>query len=141
MRYRELKRKHEKEINDFPMMFAFDNKQFIKGMEKLGLKEDDTDKICSIGLGGYVKKDDVGKLKDLINKQKEEFKNEVAADPTGDNFIYDMFNYELANHEYCITYDVSDALNSLSLTIDDVQNDSRLKHGLQKAIKNQREDW
>ena len=50
--YRVLKEKHEKEINNFPLMFAFSKKQFAEGMQKLGLKETNTDKIISIGVGG-----------------------------------------------------------------------------------------
>ena len=45
MTYRELKQKHREEINAFPFMFAFSNKQFIEGMAKLGLEPGDTDKI------------------------------------------------------------------------------------------------
>ena len=34
--------------------------------------------------------------------------------------LFDALVYELNNHEYCITYDVTDALESLGLTKDDV---------------------
>ena len=61
--------------------------------------------------------------------------NAIAADTTGDGFIFDMFVYELANHEYCITYDLEDTLDALGLTPEEVNADKRLSHGLNKAIK------
>jgi len=35
--YLELKEKHQKEVNEFPMFFAFNDKQFKEGMKKFGL--------------------------------------------------------------------------------------------------------
>lgn len=59
----------------------------------------------------------------------------IAADKTGNGFIYDMFLYELANHEYCITYDYEETFDALGLTEKQVNADKRLIHGLQKARK------
>ena len=47
-RYVELKRRQEKEVNEFPMFFAFSKEQFSEGMKKLGLEPDEKDKIYSI---------------------------------------------------------------------------------------------
>ena len=44
-----------------------------------------------------------------------------------------MFLSELANHEYCITYDLEDTLNALGFTIEEINADKRLLHGLKKA--------
>ena len=65
----------------------------------------------------------------------EEKQDAIAADLTGDGFIFDMFVYELANHEYCITYDLEDTLDALGLTAEQINADKRLTHGLNKAIK------
>lgn len=134
MRYKELKSKQQKEINDFPFIFAFTNKQLEEGMKKLGLNKDDTEKLYSLGSGTFIRKEDSKKMDEMFNRHKQELKATINEDATGDNFIFDMFNYELANHEYCITYDVNDTLEALNLTIDDVKNDERLKYGLSKAI-------
>ena len=45
-----------------------------------------------------------------------------------------MFLYELANHEYCITYDLEDILDALCLTVDEINADKRLLRGLEKAL-------
>ena len=134
-KYEEIKNKHQKRVNDFPLGFAFSNEQFKNMMEKWGLTLNDTDKICSIGGGCYIRKTDKEALCALINRLNNEKENAIAADLTGDGFIFDMFVYELANHEYCITYDLEDTLDALGLTAEQINADKRLTHGLNKAIK------
>ena len=136
-KYTELKNKHQKEVNEFPFIFAFNQEQFNKGMEKLGLKPTDTDKIYSIGHGGYIRRTDSEAMHKMFARHAEEMKKAIAEDTTGDGFIFDMFNYELANHEYIITGDIEDTLNCLDLTIEEINADKRLLHGLKKAIRNQ----
>jgi len=71
----------------------------------------------------------------MIDRHDKEMKEAMAND---DEFVLNMFSYELANHEYCITYDVSDTLDALGLTIDEVRNDERLSNALQKACELQK---
>lgn len=136
-KYSELKNKHEKEVNAFPMFFAFSQKQFEEGMAKFGLKPDETDKIYKLGsTGGFYLRSDSKKLVEMFTRHERELKEAIAADETGDGFIYDMFNYELGNHEYCITWDLEPTLDCLGLTLEEVKADARLYHGLSKAIRN-----
>lgn len=133
--YQEMKDRQQKEFDAFPLGAAFSNQQFKDMMEKWGLTVDDTDKICSIGGGCYIRKTDKEALRDLINRLNKEKQDAIAADPTGDSFIFDMFVYELANHEYCITYDLEDTLDALGLTAEQINADKRLSYALNKAIK------
>ena len=133
--YQQMKDRQQKEFDAFPIGAAFSNQQFQQMMEKWGLTVNDTDKICSIGGGCYIRKADIAAFTTLINKTAAELKNAIAADTTGDGFIFDMFVYELANHEYCITYDLEETLDALGLTPEEVNADELLKHGLNKAIK------
>ena len=136
-KYSELKSKHEKMIGELPIFYAFNNKQFEEGMAKLGLNPDETDKIYKLGdTGGYYKKTDSGKLKEMFDTVNREMKEAIAADETGEGFIYDMFDYELANHEYCITWDLEPTLDALGFTLEQINADKKLLHGLKKAIKN-----
>lgn len=136
--YKELRDRQQAEVNAFPMFFAFSNKQFAEGMEKLGLRPDDTDKIYKFGsTGGFYRKTDSKALHDMLDRHAGEMATAIAKDETGEGFIYDMFNYELANHEYCITYDIEPTLDTLGLTEDEVLNDERLLRGLKKAKYNQ----
>ena len=133
--YQQMKERQQKEFDTFPIGAAFSNKQFEEMMERWGLTVNDTNKICSIGGGCYIRKTDKEDFCALINRLTSEKENAIAADTTGDGFIYDMFLYELANHEYCITYDLEDTLDALSLTAEEINADKRLSHGLNKAIK------
>jgi hypothetical protein len=130
MRYAELKRKHQEEVNAFPLGFAFSDSQFAEMMEKWGLTPDDTDKIYHIGMGGYVRKSDADAMHEMFARHEAEHKAAMQ----DDEYLFSMFNYELANHEYCVTYDVTDALNALGLTLDEVNADPRMASALKRAI-------
>ncbi len=132
-KYSELKARQEVEVNNFPFMFAFNNDQFKKGMEKLGLSENDTKKIYAIGGGGYVKKTDMQSMIDMYDSFEKELNNAIEEDTTGDNFIYDMFYYELNNHEYCITQNIEDTLKALGISVKRVTNDPRMLKAMKKA--------
>ena len=136
--YLELIKKHQKESNEFPFIFAFSNEKLIEGMAKFGLKEHETNKLISLGHGAFIRKSDKEKLNQMFNRHEEELKNAINEDLTGEGFIYQMFDYELANHEYCITYELDDTLNALGLTMDEIKNNDKLLHGLKKAIDNQK---
>lgn len=131
--YTILKEKHSKEVNNFPMMFAFSDSQFAEGMKKLNLNPEDTNKIYSMGNGGYYKKTDAEALHNMFATHTKEMNEAIENDKTEDNFIYDMFLYELNNHEYGYTYEIDDTLNALCLTMKEVNNNPALLHGLKKA--------
>ena len=73
-RYKEIKEKHQKEIKNFPIFFAFSEEQFQDGMKKLDLNENEVDKIVSIGAGGYIKKDDVKKFNEMMSRSRKGIK-------------------------------------------------------------------
>ena len=77
MKYLKLKEKHQKEVNDFPFGFAFSNEQFKDMMKKFGLKEKDTDKIYSIGAGGYIKKTDAEAMHNMFKRHREESSHKI----------------------------------------------------------------
>lgn len=133
--YKQLKDKQFKELNAFPLGAAFSNKQFAEMMQKWGLTVDDTDKIISIGAGCFIRKSDKEAFFNMFNRHEKEKQDAIAADKTGDGFIYDMFYEELANHEYCITYEYDETFDALGLTEEQIKADKRLLHGLLKAKK------
>jgi hypothetical protein len=133
--YYELKKKHQQEVNNFPMAFAFSNKQFEAGMRKLGLEPTDTDKVYFLGgTGGFYRKSDAKALHEMFERHDKEMKEAINADTTGDGFICDMFSYELANHEYGYTYELDDTLDALGLTMDEINSKENLKQGLKLAL-------
>ncbi len=101
----------------------------------MGLKENEIDKLLTIGVGGYIRKTDVNKFNKMFEKRNQELKNAIRGDLTGEGFIKQMFRYELANHEYCFTHDLSDTLEALDLTIEEINSSKALKNGLKMAKK------
>ena len=134
-KYQELKTRQEKEMNAFPLGACFSKQQFEEMMKNWGLTTTDTDKIYSVGGGCYIRKSDHSAFHEMLKRFEKERSEAIAADTTGEGFIYDMFLSELANHEYCITYDLDETLDALHLTIEQINADKRLLHGLQKARK------
>lgn len=114
--YKQLKDKHQNEMDAFPLGAAFSKEQFEKMMQGWGLTVNDVDKICSLGCGCFIRKSDKERFLEMSARFKKEMQDAIAADKTGDGFIYEMFLYELANHEYCITYDYEETFDTLSLT-------------------------
>jgi len=131
--YLALKQCQQKEYADFPMFFAFTDAGFIEGMKKLGLEETDTDKIVSIGNGGYCRKADVDKLYCMAEKHR----TELAEAMLGERFAEQALTYELSNHEYNYTLDVTDALQALGLTEEEIKNNPTLLRALEKAKSRQ----
>ena len=135
--YKALKDQHQEDINNFPMFFAFSNAQFEEGMQKLGLNSSETDKLYkTVGVNSYYKKSDAKMLHSMFNRHQKEMKEARS----NDQFLYDMFDYELGNHEYCITWDVGPTLEALGLTEEEVENDPRMSAIFRKA-RHAKSEW
>lgn len=127
--YQQQKQRHSKEFGELEGIFwAFDNKQFAEGMEKIGLKVNDTNLIYSIGGGGYILKSKKDDLSALFKRHAEERKNRLKDEQK----LIEALAYELNNHEYIITYDPTDALNALGLKKEDIDQNT-LKKSFQLA--------
>jgi len=136
--YKVLKDRHQKEFNDFPMQFAFSDKQFEEGMAKLGLSPNDTDKVYGFSnTGGFYLRTDAPRLNEILRRHVKEMQDAIATDTTGEGFILEMFDYELANHEYVISRCIDSTLDALGLELEDIKKDQRLQHGLKLAKKRQ----
>lgn len=135
-----MKRRQQEEINTFPMAFAFSKTQLAEGMWKLGLQPDDTDRVVSIGGGGFVRKTDVEAFHRMFRLHRLERKSAMDADQTGDGFLLEMFRCELADHEYGYTRDAEPALDALGIAVEDLAGDERLIYAFQKACREEA-DW
>ena len=133
-RYADLKQRQQQEFSAFPMQFAFSDSQFAEGMAALGLKPTDTDKIYKAPGGGFYRREDGPRLYDMMGRFDRELQEAIAGDQIGDGFIYEMFLYELDNHEYGYTMDTEDTLDALGYTTEEVLGDPRLKRGIEKAV-------
>ena len=135
-RYMTMRERQQQKVNALPLGFAFGNRQFEEMMRGWGLDpEKDLDKIYRLGnTGGFYKKSDAQLIRDTFRRNREEMEAAIEEDKTGEGFIYEMFLYELDNHEYSYTRDTEDTLNALGYTAEEVLGDPQLKRGLEKAV-------
>lgn len=129
--YSEMKKQQQKEFDEFPMMFAFDDEQFEKGMKQLGVIEEN--EIASIGFGGFIRKSDIKQYNNMQDRFLKELQQSIMADKTGEKFIKGMFMEEMSNHEYSYTRDLEPVLEALGLTMNTINDFNNLKHGLELA--------
>lgn len=135
--YTEMRNRHQQMVNSLPMFFAFSQEQFEEGMAAFGLSPNDTNKIYSLGggTGGYYKRSDAELIRDTFATIEAEEQQAMTDDKTGDGYIFQMFVYELDNHEYSYTNDIEETLNDIGLTEKEVMNCPALMNGLRKAIQ------
>ena len=131
--YQQMTIKHQNEFNQFPMFFAYNDKQFAEGMKKLGLNQTDTDKVYRFNGVGFYRKSDSDKLKEMLGRHDKELTDAIESDESLDGFVYQMFYYELSNHEFVVTGDVDEALDAVGLTYSEVCNNEHLNNCLIKA--------
>lgn len=111
-RYTKLKEKIQKEVNDFPIEFAFSEDQLQEGLKKMGVRRED---VFAIGAGGFMRKTDKERFKAMFARHENEMKEACRED----RFLIEALCYELGNYEYCITYDPTEALNVLGVSLKD----------------------
>lgn len=132
-RYVEMSRRHQKEFNEFPKVFAFNQEDALK---KLDMPSGDSDEICSFGdTGCYYRKCDAPAFQKMLDRQRREREDAVRSDRTGSGFIYDMFSCVLANQEFAFTFSIEDTLDYLGYTRQEVLESKALLNGLNKALK------
>ena len=124
----QLKRRHQNDYNNHAgIFFAVTDKSFAEGLKKFGVTEKD---IYSIGAGGFIIKSEAKSyiaMNERHDQEKKAFrKNEKA--------LVNAIVSELLNHEYCISYDVEPALNSIGLDVSDVPK-KLLKRATKKALE------
>lgn len=139
--YTELKQENQNKINNFPIFYAFNDEQLKQGLEKLNTT---IENITSIGYGGFIRKSDKEAFKNMFDDIEQEQK-ELMKD---DDFVIDMFLYEMGNHEYCITYDKEEVLNACDISKIEYKENVRLQKLFNKAheqyferIEKSKIDW
>lgn len=132
--YTEFKERQQKETNDLPIHFAFGDRQLQEKAEELGFSNVDEmiQNVTGIGAGGFVLKNDLYLVLDTFKRHSLEMDEALK----NDDFLKEAFEYELGNHEYIITYDVSDALRPLGITYEEYQANERYQRIMKEAVRN-----
>lgn len=137
--YLDLQRKHRKELEDFPIAYAFNDEQLQEALKKLGATKEEC--VTVFGHGDIVKRTDAKAFVDMLKRHTEEVKQKLRDDV---EFAEAAFLYEMDNHEYAINWSADeDVLECFAITFDDIR-----KWGLQMAYDSARnkhfkhmEDW
>lgn len=113
--YLKLQEKHRKEIEEFPIAYAFNEKQLEEALKKLGVKKEEC--VTLMGHGDIMKKADAPKFMKMLKRHTSEvhelLKNEKDAE--------EAFLYEMDNHEYCINWSGDeDVLACFSIDVDEL---------------------
>ena len=129
-KYTTLKDKWQKDYNDFPMGFAFSADQLEEQKQKLGVKSND--EIVGIGVsGGFIRKKDLNDFNAMVKRVHDE---QIKA-RDDDEFLYQMFIYEMGNCEYQLTYDTEYVLEmGCNMSVQDLK-DERIMTIWKKAKK------
>lgn len=111
MNYKELKEKHEKEVNDFSkdnmiVILESTKEKALAKLEAEGLTVED---IVNLGAGIYLKKTAVPEYNELVKRHDKEFYEYFF------NNVYEVVKYEAANYELeiSLTYDYDSFLTKL----------------------------
>ena len=97
--YLDFKKQQEKEFAEFPIAYAFNDKQVQEALEKLGATKEECTSV--FGHGDIVKKEDVNALIALLQRHTRELRDKLREDK---EFAEAAFLYEMDNHEYAINW-------------------------------------
>ena len=138
--YLDLIEKHREEVNNFPIAYAFNDKQLQEALVKLGA--DSVDECVTVfGHGDIVKRGNAKPFIDMLKRHTQEIKDAIVADK---EFAEAAFLYEMDNHEYAINWDGDDDVlrcfgldyeELVKLNLEDAYRRARQKH------YNQMEEW
>lgn len=135
--YKEMKKRHQAEINALPLAFAFSDEQLREKLAAWNITEEEAvaGAIINIGHGGFIRSSDEDLVMGTFERITKEEDAARAADLTGDGYIYEMFLTELNNHEYSYTGDIMETLDALHIAPEELNASPALQNGLKKAVK------
>ena len=110
--YLDLQEKHRKELNEFPIAYAFNDEQLKEALEKLGAKSTD-ECVTVMKSGDIMKRENAKPFLDMLKRQMKEVQDLLLSDM---DIAEAAFLYEMDNHEYAINWSGDeDVLNCFGL--------------------------
>ena len=109
--YLDFKKRQQKEFEDFPIAYAFNDKQLEEALEKLGATKEEC--VSVFGHGDLVKRENAKDLVKLFTRHDKELREKLKSDK---EFAYEAFLYEMDNHEYALNWSADeDVLAALGI--------------------------
>lgn len=98
--YLDLQEKHRKELNEFPIAYAFNDEQLKEALKKLGAKSTD-ECVTVMKSGDIMKRENAKPFLDMLKRQVKEVQDLLLSDM---DIAEAAFLYEMDNHEYAINW-------------------------------------
>lgn len=137
--YLDLLEKHKNEMNDFPILYVFNEKQLEQALKKLGVKNI-KEYVTVFEHGDIVKREDAPKLIAMLERHTKEIQEKMK----NEEFAEAAFLYEMDNHEYAINWSGDeDVLDCFCFHIDDLEKlglDGAYRRARRKRMKHA-EEW
>lgn len=133
--YSEMRNAFMKKYNEFSsknIIWAFGCNLTLEKILKDNNLPLDT-KVVSLPGGGLLLKDKEKEFNELFDSYNKELKERMSTDKI---FAIDAFEWELNNHEYGYTKDLTPACEALGITIDDLNSNKILAEALTIASDN-----
>lgn len=127
--YLDLQKKHQDELSNFPIAYAFSEKQLEEALEKLGATREEC--VTVYGHGDVIKRTDVPAFKAMLRRHTVEMHDALKEDK---EFAEAAFLYEMDNHEYAINWSGDDDV----LACFAIDEEWLIDNGLHGAYKNAR---
>lgn len=129
--YQQIKARHQKDLDTFPLGAAFSNSQLEEMMKKFGLPNDKTGyaQLVSLGAGVFIMRKDVPAWNEMSERHEREMKEFRACREQ----LTEALRYEFANHEYMYSQDDDAVCRSVGLSSYEVKNDPVLLETYKKA--------
>lgn len=116
--YLDLQKKHQDELFNFPIAYAFSEKQLEEALDKLGATREEC--VTVYGHGDVIKRSDVPAFKAMLKRHTVETHEALKADK---EFAEAAFLYEMDNHEYAINWSGDDdVLACFAMDYDDLRD-------------------
>lgn len=110
--YLDLQEKHRKELDDFPIAYAFNDEQLEEALKKLGVESTD-ECVTVMKSGDIMKRENAKPFVDMLKRHVKEVQDLLLSDM---DIAEAAFLYEMDNHEYAINWDGdTDVLNCFGL--------------------------
>lgn len=136
MDYKELKAKHEEEVNEFSkdniIVLLGTKEEALAKLEAEGLTVED---VVNLGAGLYLKKESVPEYNELVKRHDKEFYEYYF------NNVYEVTKYELWNYEteISLSYSYEDILTKvIGLTAEEIEAN---KVEIDKAIADYKKEF
>ena len=114
--YLALQKKHQEEINNFPIAYAFSADQFEEALEQLGATKEEC--VTVFGHGDVMKKENVKPFLQMLEEHERELKEAMK----NEEFAEAAFRYEMDNHEYALNWDGDeDVLRCFTMRFEDLE--------------------